>query len=163
MKQLTALSLLLVLVLGLGAATVTAAQPYGQSIKIPVSTRHISSYSQQVYTQSRINHQGEISKIRFYHQESPNGSLNNSHIWKIYMGHTTRSTFSSTSDWEPIANLTEVFSGRAPINLPPGRYEWIEFIRDTPFVYNNTDNLIIAVLADNHNRLAQRTGNPLHW
>ncbi|HPV14899.1 MAG TPA: choice-of-anchor D domain-containing protein [Candidatus Cloacimonadota bacterium] len=152
MKQLTALSLLLVLVLGLGAATVTAAQPYGQSIKIPVSTRHISSYSQQVYTQSRINHQGEISKIRFYHQESPNGSLNNSHIWKIYMGHTTRSTFSSTSDWEPIANLTEVFSGRAPINLPPGRYEWIEFILDTPFVYNNTDNLIIAVLADNHNR-----------
>ena len=152
MKRLTTLTLLLVLVLSLGAATVNVAYPQSRSNDIPVNTRFCSTYSQQIYLKSQINHAGEISKLRLYHNNSTNGSLNNSHIWKIYMGHITRSAFASTSDWEPLGNLTEVFAGSVPINLPPARFEWIEFILDTPFVYNNTDNLVIAIHANNYTR-----------
>jgi hypothetical protein len=152
MKRLTALIVLLLLVLGLGAATVNVAYPQAWSTNIPVNTRYCSTYSQQIYLKSQINHAGEISKLRFCHENSSNGSLNNSHIWKIYMGHITRSAFTSTSDWEPLANLTEVFAGSVPVNLPPAMSEWIEFTLDTPFVYNNTDNLVIAIHANNYTR-----------
>ncbi|MGI6197564.1 MAG: carboxypeptidase regulatory-like domain-containing protein [Candidatus Cloacimonadaceae bacterium] len=153
MKRLTTLTLLLVLVLSLGAATVTVVRPFREQTDFPVSTRCHSSYSQVIYPQTKINHEGEISKLRFFHKGSANGSLNNSQFWKIYLGHIQDAAFASTSDWEPIANLTEVFSGNVPVTLPPGNREWIEFILDTPFVYNNTDNLVVAVFAANYDRV----------
>ena len=148
---------------GLGATTVTVAKPITSSYHIPAYTYNYSSYSQQIYTQSMINRQGEITKLRFYlFWHTTNGSLNNSHIWKVYLGHTTRSTFAYNSDWVPIANLTEVFHGGAPINLPPKGGEWLEFILDTPFVYNNVDNLVVAVYTVNHNMAGEVSWGRFH-
>ena len=53
------------------------------------------------------------------------------------MGHTNRTLFTSTSDWEPVANLTQVFSGSVLNNFPdPG--QWMEITLDTAFTYNNS-------------------------
>ncbi|HRX77060.1 MAG TPA: hypothetical protein P5342_06325, partial [Candidatus Cloacimonadota bacterium] len=99
------------------------------------------SYTQQIYTQTQIGVSGNIEKIRFYYVS---GTITNSKDWVIYMGHTTKTTFSSTTDWEPLANLTQVFTGDVSSLLPLAN-NWMEITLDTPFSYNNTDNLVIAV------------------
>ena len=92
-------------------------------------------------TQSQINRAGEISKIRFYYVS---GSIANNKDWAILMGHTTKTAFSSNSDWVPSASLTSVFSGDVT-SMVPSSAGWMEITLTTPFIYNNSDNLVIAV------------------
>jgi hypothetical protein len=58
------------------------------------------------------------------------------------MGHTTKTNFSSTSDWVALANLTEVYSGT--VSTPSGA-GWYTITLDTEFNYNNSNNLVIAL------------------
>ena len=58
------------------------------------------------------------------------------------MGHTTKTTFTSTTDWVAWSSLTSVFSGTVALTATPG---WYTVTLDTPFVYNGTDNLLVAV------------------
>ena len=109
-------------------------------IKIPVSTYYNYSYSQQIILQSEIATSGTISKIRFFMVGGKN--LDNSNNWTIYFGHTTKSSFSSNSNWESVSNLTQVFSGTISSNPSAG---WYEIELSSPFDYNNTNNLLVAV------------------
>ena len=144
MKRLTTLIALLMLVLGLGAATVTVGTVTQYTNFFPIFTCCTHNYSQQIYRQSQINHFGVITKIGFYRMQSCYGELSESHNWTIYMGHITRSSFASPSDWEPLANLTQVFSGSVLNEFPePGG--WMEITLQTPFGYNNIDNLVVAI------------------
>lgn len=96
------------------------------------------SYSQSIYYASEIGMPGTITKIQYYFNGA---SLANSDDWTIYMGHTTKTVNASTTDWVPLASLTQVYSGT--ITWAAG--SWIEITLTTPFVYNGTDNLVIAV------------------
>jgi len=144
MRRLTALIALLALGLGisLSAHTVNVGTVTDVTDCFPINTYFGYSYSQQIYTQPQINHQGEISRIRFYRGYI--GSLDYSDEWTIYMGHTSRSAFSSHTDWEPISNLTQVFSGSVLANFPPPG-NWMEITLDTPFNYDNVSNLVLAI------------------
>ena len=143
MKRLMSLIVVTALgLIGLNALTITAGTIEEAVNYFPIYTIYGYNYTQQIYTQSQINHQGPISKIRFHRRGS--GAFDNCHDWVIYMGHTTRASFSSTSDWEPVANLTQVFSGSLLNNFPPPG-QWMEIILDTPFNYNNTGNLLVAI------------------
>jgi hypothetical protein len=143
MKRFMSLIVLIALgLLSLNALTVTVGSVWEGVYNFPIHTVFAYNYTQQIYTQSQINQQGQISKIRFYHDVA--GSMVNSHDWVIYMGHVARSSFASTTDWEPAADLTQVFSGSVLSNFPPDG-QWMEIILDTPFNYNNTDNLVVAV------------------
>ena len=99
MKKLAALSMLLTIAFGLSATTVSIGSVAGAANYFPIHTGYSYNYTQQIYTQSQINHAGEISRIRFYHHSSYPGSFGSSHDWVIYLGHTSRSSFLSTSDW----------------------------------------------------------------
>jgi len=98
------------------------------------------SYSQSIYLASEINASGTINTIQWYYSGS--GNLANSQQLVVYIGHTTKSVFASTADWEPIANLTQVYAGGITTNSAPG---WKTLVLDTHFAYNGTSNLIIAV------------------
>ncbi|MGI6198631.1 MAG: hypothetical protein ACOYIS_05860, partial [Candidatus Cloacimonadaceae bacterium] len=67
MKRLTLLLTLLTLVLGVGARTVTVGRTTDTLTHMPIDASFNYSYSQQIYDKNRIDHSGEISKIRFYH------------------------------------------------------------------------------------------------
>ena len=58
------------------------------------------------------------------------------------MGHTAKTEFSDASDWVPTSEMVQVFNGQLDIPVFPG---WVEIVLDIPFVYNNTDNLVIAI------------------
>ena len=145
MKTRLSFILLLALLLGIFstsfAATVQVGDGTGTTSNFPILGLYDYSYTQQIYTQTQINHAGTIEKIRFYYVSGP---IADSKDWKIWIGHTTKDSFASTTDWEPIAGLTEVFDGDVS-NMIPAGYNWMEITLDTPFVYNNTDNLVIAV------------------
>jgi hypothetical protein len=149
MRKLNVLILLLLLGLAgsLTAHTVTVGEITGTTSSFPVYTRPYDGYTQQLYQRSLINYSGNVSKIRFFHDRCGNSSFEGGQYWAIYMGHTTRDCFASRTDWEPIGNLTQVFAGTIPTHLLPLAGEWMEISLDTPFFYNNTDNLLIAIHA----------------
>jgi hypothetical protein len=132
------------LIFGLGAITVSVGNIAGNTSYFPIHTGYSYNYTQQIYTQPQINRSGHISKLRFYHHSSHPGSMESGHEWVIYLGHTGRSSFGSTADWEPTANLVQVFSGSILGNFPP-REEWLEVVLDTPFNYDNVNNLVVAI------------------
>lgn len=109
------------------------------SPSLPISSCWNFTYSQQIYTQEQIAQAGGISMLRFLYQSGPN---TNSRNWTVYVGHTTKTSFTTLTDWEPVGNLTQVFSG--DVNFPAAG-NWLEVPLNEPFQYNNVDNLIIAV------------------
>ena len=94
------------------------------------------SMSQQIYTSSEIGKAGMITSIAFYNYDT--GSARN---YDIYLSHTTKTSFGSSTDWVTVAPGDKVFSGT--INLAQGVWTIIDF--DTPFQYNGTQNLLITV------------------
>ncbi len=145
MRRLTVMLALFTLVFGLCAITVTVGDINGSTFDFPISTNHRYNYTQQIYYGHNIDFSGEITKIRFYVCGSGYiGNLPNAHTWTIYLGQTTRTKFQSASDWEPVDNLTQVFSGNVS-NLFPADGGWMEITLNTPFDYSCFYNLLVAV------------------
>ncbi len=120
--------------------SVTIGSGTASTREIPVTTSRAYTYSQQIFLQSEINKQGTITKIRFY--MTATASLSNSNKWVIYLGHVGQSSFSDYTDWIPVSAMTQVYSGYVSTSPPEG---WYEITLTTPFVYNNTQNLVLAV------------------
>ncbi|MFK8046490.1 MAG: GEVED domain-containing protein [Crocinitomicaceae bacterium] len=104
---------------------------------IPVECYYGYTYSQMIYTATEINASGTITSLKFY--KSGTG-LANSSDWTVYLGEVSNSTFASGTAWEPVANLTQVFSDSV---VQVGNEVTITLT--TPFVYGGVLNLMIAV------------------
>lgn len=98
------------------------------------------SYTQSIYLASEINASGNITELQWYF--SGTTLLPNSQDLTIYLGHTTKSEFTSTSDWEVLANLTQVYTGGIDVSAGEG---WVTIVFETPFNYNGSDHLVVAV------------------
>ncbi|SHE50819.1 Por secretion system C-terminal sorting domain-containing protein [Chryseobacterium arachidis] len=107
---------------------------------MPVLTNWGYTYSQQIFLKSELNAvaAGNITGVKF--NLGATSSIANSTTWKVYIGQTAKTTFSSTSDWIPLASLTQVFDGEVVNNNGE-----VTVTFSAPFAYNNTDNLVIAV------------------
>jgi hypothetical protein len=107
----------------------------------PISSCYGYSYSEQIYLQSEIGAGGNITTVSFYMNTKP-ATTASSEDWTIYMGHTTKADYTSTTDWITSTGLTQVFTGTVSY---PANGNWMTITLTTPFAYNNTDNLVIAV------------------
>ena len=150
MKQLTgqfvfALLALMLIATAAAAVTVTVGSGTATSNNLPLRSTYDYSYSQQIYTQAQINQAGAIERIRLYFSA---GSVANSSCWFIYLGHTTKTSFTSTTDWVPFSQLTKVFDGTI---TAPVIGAWHEIILETPFQYNNVNNLVVAIDENDYN------------
>ena len=105
---------------------------------IPVEPFFGYTYSQVIYTQEEIGASMEIGMITYY--ATPETTLEDSHQWTVYMGHTTKTQFDSNDDWIPVSEMTEVFSG--DVTIENGT---VHILLNGSFNYNGTDNLVIAV------------------
>ncbi|WP_346984643.1 T9SS type A sorting domain-containing protein [Chryseobacterium sp. POE27] len=105
----------------------------------PISTYFGYSYVQQIFTKQEINANaaGNITGLKFY--LDPSMSIASSSEWVVYLGQTTKTSFTSDSDWVPLAQLTQVFSGTVT-----NANGVIEITFATPYPYNNVDNLVVA-------------------
>ncbi|GEM_PF-3564800 len=119
--------------IGIGTGTTT-----NQSL--PVEPYYGYSYTQSIYLASEIGTTGDITTLSWHYKGGTN--LANTDDWVVFIGHTTKTSFSSTSDWVQVASMTQVWSGT--ITLSGTGDQWIT-IDIADFTYNGTDNLIIAV------------------
>ncbi len=111
------------------------------SSAIPV-TNYDYSYSQQIVTAAEFTGAGgavgNITKMRY--RFTSIGTLANWNDWTVYIGNTTKTAFTSNTDWVPLTDLTQVFSGI----ITPIANNWYEITFTAPFNYTG-DNLIVAV------------------
>ena len=111
---------------------------------VPITSNYGYTYSQQIYLKSEINAQGAITSISFKPTNATSPSnWQNSKDWVVYLGHTTQSSFSTNEEWVPYSSLTQVFAGEVTYPATAGGLITLTFT--TPFVYNNVDNLVVAV------------------
>lgn len=140
MKKITFLLFLSIASFFTGHSQVLVGTGTNTSQDLPMNTSSGYSYTQSIYLASEINASGTITSIQWYY--TGNEALTNSKNLIIYMGTTSKTAFASSTDWEPEANMTMVFNSLIVTNSTPG---WKTITLDNPFVYNGTDNLIIAV------------------
>jgi hypothetical protein len=109
---------------------------------VPANHYYKYGWTDMIYLQSEINTVGNITKIRFQVDpvtSTPYTATNQ----KIYMGHTTLSIFPSIVKENAQTNYvssdyTLVYNGT--VNWTVG---WVEIVLQTPFPWNNTNNLLI--------------------
>lgn len=105
----------------------------------PISTYYGYSYTQQIFTKQEINANaaGNITGLKFY--LDPAMSIASSSQWVVYLGQTSKTVFASDSDWIPLSQLTQVFSGTVTNNNGV-----VEITFAAPFAYDNVANLVVA-------------------
>ncbi len=110
---------------------------------LPTYNYYNYSLSEQIYLASEIGSAGTIRTISF--RVSSNASSRN---MTIYLMHTNKANFTGKKDWVSVSSSNQVYSGA--VSFING---WTEITLDTPFEYNGTSNLILAV-DDNSNSSA---------
>lgn len=115
------------------------------SIEIGVATtthNYLPSYSyykqaltQQIYTPDEIGTAGIISCIAFY-----NEGAERTRSYDLYLKTTTKSSFTSNTDWITVTAADKVFSGSVTMTANA----WTFFVFDTPFEYDGNSNLVIV-------------------
>ena len=103
---------------------------------LPTYNYYNYSFTEQIYTAQEIGTAGTINSIAFY-----NGGTGKTRTLDLYVKTTTKSTFSSKTDWVSMSSSDKVFSGS--VTLTAGAWTFINFT--TPFEYDGTSNIIIAV------------------
>lgn len=123
--------------------TVTLGSGTSTSTSSPINTCYNYTYGQVIYTGTEIaaagGSAGSITTLRFWYN-SGGTTVSNWNNWTIYMGNTLKSSYASTSDWETLGNMTQVFSGA--ITTVAGN--WITITLNTPFTYTG-GNLVVAI------------------
>ena len=112
-----------------------------ESQHTPFEPYYWYSYTQSIYLSSEINASGNITSLQWYY--SGTSALEDNQDLTIYLGETTKSSFSSSQDWEDVANLTQVYNGG--ITVTAGTPGWVTITFDTPFEYTGEGNLMVAV------------------
>ena len=113
---------------------------------LPMHTYYNYSYTQQIYLPSDVDTLGggneiEINSIAFQYTLAEEITRKNV---RIFLGHTSDSSFATTTSWIADSTLQQVYFGDITWNNSGTDY-WFEIILDTAFTYNGTDNLVLAV------------------
>lgn len=123
------------------AQTITIGEGNGMTDAVPYNTFYNYSFTEQIFLASEIEYAGSIKAVSFRLAYSYNTEYTSDIV--VYMKNVSRSTFEDTADYEPVTEDDIVFSG--PWTIPADYDGWITIEFDTPFAYNSTDNLLIAV------------------
>ena len=130
--------IIIVLVSNMGFSQVQIGTGTYTNKSLPIEPYYGYSYSQQIYLASEIETSGTITALKFYFAGS---TLANSNDWTIYIGTSSKTSFSGSNDWVSVSSLTQVYNSTFTSPTSSG---WIYF-DITDWVYNGTDNVIIAV------------------
>ena len=108
---------------------------------LPLSTYYNYSYSQQLFNSWEMGGERDIYTVSFnYTGNTHEGDIIRN--TKLYMGHTSKFEFDYSTDWVSMAEVHNVCNSIVTIE---GESGWITYILRTPFHYNGTDNLVVAV------------------
>ena len=117
---------------------ITIGDGTGSGHNVPVNTFYNYSLSQQIYTPDDIEMAGTISSVAFYYTYTSSFSMEGI---RLYMKHTSKSSFASNTDMVSLDDATLVYEG--PFGADGAG--WITLDLTTPFEYNGNDNLLICM------------------
>ena len=121
------------------ADVVTIGSGTETSSYVPSYSYYKQGFSQQLYTPAEIGSAGTIYSIAFY-----NDGATKTRTYDVYMVHTTKTAFTSNTDWITVTSADQVFTGS--VTMTAGG--WTTITLATPFEYDGTSNLAI-VMDDN--------------
>ena len=108
----------------------------GTNVYLPSFSFYNYSLTEQIYTADELNGISTITSISFFN-EGPTKTRTLS----IYLMHTNKAAFSTTTDWIS-ANLSNAAFGGS-VTMRSGMWTTITLSR--PFVYNGSSNLVLIV------------------
>ena len=113
---------------------------------LPSYNYYNNSLSEQIYTIEELGAPGLITSIAFY-----NGGAEKTLDYEFYMKATTKSSFTSKTDWIAVSTNDKVFSGTVTV-IANG---WTVITLDTPFIYDGASNIVLVT-----NKSTQYTSSP---
>ena len=93
------------------------------------------SLTEQIYTSAELGGAGRITSIAFY-----NGGAAKTRTYEFYLKTTTKSNFSSKTDWITVSSSDKVFSG----SVTMAANAWTTITFSTPFEYDGSSNLVLV-------------------
>lgn len=124
---------------GSASTTIGEGQISNDGGSLPTNIFYKNSYTQQIYLASEIGGARTINNIElqyFY------GTAYMRNV-DIYLLHTSKTTFSGTSDWISLSGEVPVFSGYVTFTSA-NENNWVNIPLTTPFEYNGSDNLVLV-------------------
>ena len=106
------------------------------NVFLPSYSYYKYTLSEQIYTADELDGISNITSISFF-----NAGATKTRTYDIYMRHTTKSSFSSATDWISVNSSYKVYSGS--VTMRAG--QWNTIVLDTPFAYNGSSNLVLVV------------------
>ena len=103
----------------------------------PIDNYFNYSCTEQIFLPNEIGGAGAITSISMQYGYSSSFTANNV---TMYMKNVSRSTFSSTTDYEPLSASDIVWTG----TLSPSGAGWVTLNLTQPFDYDGTSNLLVA-------------------
>ena len=91
--------------------------------------------TEQIYTSAELGGAGVITSIAFY-----NGGAAKTRTYDFYLKTTTKSSFSSKTDWITVSSSDKVFSG----SVDMAANAWTTITFSTPFEYDGSSNLVLV-------------------
>lgn len=142
MKKYTLIIIALIAVFQLKAQyPVQVGTIYSGGVILPYDNQYNYNWCATIYPQDKINAQGTIVKV-FLDVSSMNAGLDVARNQKIFMALTTEVEFTGAG-YPDTSTMTKVYDGDINYFTPGGPEDPDEIILTTPFIYNNTDNLLI--------------------
>ncbi|RYD54375.1 MAG: hypothetical protein EOP56_19320, partial [Sphingobacteriales bacterium] len=127
-----------------GQSTIPIGSGTGTNTQMPIYTCYGYNYTQQIVTAAEYaagnGVAGNITKIRFYY-DSSGTTITNWNSWTVYLGLTSKTSFTGGGDWIPSSSMTQVYSG----TISPVAGNWMELTLSSPFFYDGTSNIVVAV------------------
>ena len=120
-----------------GTNEVTIGSGNSTNAYLPTYAYYKYSLTEQIYTAAEIGQSGTITAISFKVSNAKSATR----TLAIYMKHTTKTAFNSKRDWEAVSSSYLVYNGSVTFNASG----WTTITLDTPFEYNGTNNLLLAV------------------
>ena len=136
-KVFSLMMMLLLAFMGVAKAdVVTIGDGTSTTSRVPFNSLWGYSFVEQIYTADEIGTAGTINSISFNMQSTSAAT----HQVDVFMKAVTRTTFSSTPDYETVTASDMVFSGTVTFNSG-----WTTITLETPFADVGRSNLMIAM------------------
>lgn len=120
-----------------------------ENSKIPFAYNENYNYSQQIFRADELHGEKDISTLYFHYAYTAGPDKANC---TVYLGNTALRAFNDSVRSVPFDQLTPVYAG--PLQFSRG---WNMLTLDTPFRYNGSDNLVVAI--DDNSGTPSRVGH----
>ena len=106
-------------------------------------------WSQQIYTAEELANMGlqagdEVVALSVQYASNYTATTTCKRSVALYMGNTSKTTFSSNTDWFALENLVNVYTKKENTFKEFHSNEWKKFEFDDPFVWDGHSNVVIA-------------------